>query len=77
MLGLVRVCLKQIQSLRLFELERSKSFRMFIVYMNMIGMFAYYIHCTIYLFADNCRRKCDPCSCAHFDFWHYTGIKQG
>ena len=49
MLGLVRVWLKHIQSLRMFELDRSKSFRMLMTYMNMIGTYASCSHSTILL----------------------------
>ncbi len=38
MLGLVPVWLEYIQSLRVLELKESKQFRMFIVYMNVLGM---------------------------------------
>lgn len=38
MLGLVPVWLEYIQSLRVFELKESKQFRMFIVYMNVLGI---------------------------------------
>lgn len=42
MLGLVGVWFKHIQSLRVFELAQSKKYRMSIVFMNMIGLFAFY-----------------------------------
>lgn len=38
MLGLIPVWLEYIQSLRIFELKESKKFRMFIVFMNLLGM---------------------------------------
>lgn len=69
-LGFVPIWLEYIQSLRVSELQASKKFRMFVVYMNVLGTAS---KASLIPIKTNCyNRQSFPITGSYFDIWYYT-----